>query len=155
MRRLTLRVVALLLFLSMLPWLSGCGGGGVVAFALAANKLYGIWKLYQVFDNGKPSWIQAAQALWTFQSNLRYVIDYVDGANNVIATETGTWAVDNGVLVLHVEDSTINPSLEGKTARLPGHFEDQAATTLSVTRRVAQGQVTVSQEQIYQKQPTP
>jgi hypothetical protein len=155
MKRYGLRVVALLVLLSVLPAVSGCGGGGVIGFALAANKMYGIWKLYQVFNDGKPSWIQAAQAIWTFQSNLRYVIDYMDGADNVIATETGTWAIDSGVLVLHVEDSTINPALEGKTARLPGHFEDQAATTLSITRRVAQGQVTVSQEQVYQKQPTP
>jgi len=155
MKRYGLRVVALLILLSVLPAFSGCGGGGVIAFALAANKMYGIWKLYQVYDDGIPSWIQAAQALWTFQSNLRYVIDYVDGADNVIATETGTWDVNSGVLVLNVEDSTINPALEGKTVRLPGHFEDQAATTLSITRRVAQGQVTISQEQVYQKQPAP
>jgi len=155
MRRPYVRIVALLLMLSMLPWLSGCGGGGVIAFALTVQKLYGIWKLYQVFDDGSPSWIQAAQALWTFQSNLRYVVDYLDGADNVIATETGTWDVQNGVLVLNVEDSSIDPSLEGKTVRLSGHFEDEAANTLSVTRRVAQGQVTVSQEQIYQRQPEP
>ncbi len=155
MRRPYLRMVALLVLLSLLPCVSGCGGGGVIAFALTVQKLYGIWKLYQVFEDGEPSWIQAAQALWTFQSNLRYVIEYLDGADSVIATETGTWDVQNGVLVLSVEASTINPSLDGKTVRLSGHFADEAASTLSVTRRVAQGQVTVSQEQIYQRQPAP
>jgi hypothetical protein len=157
MRRPYLRLAALVLLLSMLPWLSGsgCGGGGVIAFALTANKLYGIWKLYQVFNDGSPSWIQAAQALWTFQSNLRYVIDYVDGSDNVIATETGTWDVQNSVLVLKVDASTIDPALDGKTVRLPGHFEDEAATTLSITRRVSQGQVTISQEQVYQRQAEP
>jgi len=155
MKSIHLRLVALVLLLSMLPWLSGCGGGGVVAFALTVQKMYGLWKLYQVFENGDPTWIAAAVALWKFQRDARYIIDYFDGANNLIATETGTWDVQNRVLVLNVEDSTINPELEGKTVRLPGHFDDEAATTLSVTRRVTKGQVTVSQEQVYERQPEP
>jgi hypothetical protein len=152
MKRYGLRVVALLILLSFLPAFSGCGGG-VVEFALVTYKLYGIWKLYKVFDDGSPSWIQAAQAAWTFQSNLRYVIDYLDASDTVIATETGTWDVESGVLVLNVEDSTINPALEGTTVRLPGYFTDKAATQLSLTRQVQKGQVTVSQEQVYEKQP--
>ncbi|MBM3501212.1 MAG: hypothetical protein FJX74_21385 [Armatimonadetes bacterium] len=155
MKRSYLRLIALLLLLSMLPWLSGCGGGGVIGFALTVQKMYGIWKLYQVFDDGNPSWIAAAVALWKFQSNARYIIEYFDGADNLIASETGTWDVQSGVLVLDVEDSSIYPALEGKSVRLSGHFEEETADTLSVTRRVGTGQVTVSQEQVYQRQPEP
>lgn len=147
-----LRVVGLLLMVTMLPWLSGCGGGGAIGFAVTAYKMYGLWKLYKVFDDGRPTWIEAAVALWKFQKDLRYVIDYFDGSNSVIATETGTWDVENGMLVLNVETSTINPELVGKTVRLPAHFEDKDATMLSITRRVTQGQVTVSQEQVYERQ---
>jgi hypothetical protein len=155
MRSSLTRVVALLLMLSLLPWLSGCGAGGVIAFALTANKMYGLWKLYKVFEDGNPTWIEAAVGLWRFQKDARYIIDYFDGSSNLIGTETGAWDVQNEVLVLNVEDSSINPELEGKTVRLPGHFNDEAANELSITRRVTQGQVTVSQEQVYQRQPEP
>jgi len=152
MKRYGLRIIGLLVLLSVLPACSGCGGG-VVELVLTAKKLYGIWKLYQVFNDGTPSWIQAASALWKFKNDMGYELTYYDGSDNAIATETGTWVVDNGVLVLNVDSSTIDPSLEGETVRLPGHFKGQAANTLSLTRRVQQGQVTVSQEQVFQRQP--
>ena len=57
--------------------------------------------------------------------------------------------------MLNVDTSTIDPGLDGKTVRLSGHFENEAANMLSITRRVSQGQVTVSQEQVYERQAEP
>jgi hypothetical protein len=155
MTRPLVRATALLLLLAILPLVHGCAGGGLIEFALTIQKLYGIWKLYQVLENGNPTWIEAAVAIYRFQNDLRYVIEYYDAADTMIAMETGTWTVRDSVLLLEVEQSTIDPSLVGKTVRVPGHFRDQAATTLSLTRRVRQGQVTVSQEQVFQRQPEP
>ena len=150
MTRRYARVVALLLLLAFLPALSGCGGG-IIELALTAKKLYGAWKLYKLFADGRPTWIEAAIAVWKFKRDLGYQLSYVDGSDTVIAEETGTWDIDNGVLVLEVDESTIYPGTEGKTVRLPGHFEGGAADTLSLTRRVTEGQVVVSQEEVYER----
>ena len=151
MRRYTVRVVALLLLLSVLPMCSGCAAGGIIEFALTLQKLYGLWKLYQLIQDGQ--FVQGAIATWEFTDSLDYELVYYDANNDPIASETGTWTVDNGVLVLQVSASTVDPSATGTTVRLPGFFTDEAATELSLSRRVHQGQVTVSQEMVYRRQP--
>ena len=150
MTRRYARAIALLLLLAFLPAISGCGGG-IIELALTAKKLYGAWKLYKLFTDGRPSWIEAAIAVWKFKKDLGYELTYRDGSDAVIARERGTWEVDDGVLVLQVRRSTIYPENEGETVRLPGHFEGQEANRLSVTRRVTQGQVVVSQEERYER----
>ena len=90
MTRPLVRATALLLLLAILPLVHGCAGGGLIEFALTIQKLYGIWKLYQVLENGNPTWIEAAVAIYRFQNDLRYVIEYYDAADTMIAMETGT-----------------------------------------------------------------
>ena len=150
-----LRAIALLLLIALLPSLSGCGGGGVGELAVTAKVLYGVWQLYRVFDDGSPSWISAASALLKLGKNLDYALEHVDDEGNVVGSETGSWAVENGtVLVLNVDQSTIDPDAEGTTIRLPARFTDQTRDKLSITRRVTEGQVTISQEQIYDRVPS-
>jgi hypothetical protein len=149
MRARHLRSVGLLLLLVCLPAFTGCGGG-VVELALTAQRLYGGWRIWKVFDDGQPSWIEVASALLQFYKSWTYKFDFLDGTGNVVQSETGTWSVEDGVLVLLVSQSTIDPDAEGKTLRLPGHLE--GSDRLSLTRRVTTGQVTVSQEQIYRRE---
>ena len=151
MRRRYARYTALLLLLVCLPTLTGCGGG-IVEAALVAKKLYGVWRLWKLFDDGDPSWIQVASGLFQFYRDWNYELDYVDADDNPVQTETGTWSIEDGVLVLNVAQSTIDPAAEGKTLRLPGHLRGD--DELSLTRRVTQGQVTVSQEQVYKREGT-
>lgn len=146
------RYVALLLLLAMMPLFTGCGGG-LVELALTASRLYGGWRLYKVFDDGTPSWISLLSAVFRFDNDWTYGLDYVDQNDDPVESETGTWSIDNGVLVLTVDQSTIDPSAVGKTLRLPGHLKGD--NQLSLTRRVTTGQVTVSQEQVYRRQPPP
>lgn len=143
------RWVALLLLLVSLPVFTGCGGG-IVELALTAQRLYGAWRIWKVFDDGQPSWIEVTSAVLQFYKSWTYKFDFLDQAGNVVQSETGTWSVENGVLVLLVSQSTIDPAAEGKTLRLPGHLRGD--DELSLTRRVTVGQVTVSQEQVYKRE---
>ena len=74
----------------------------------------------------------------------------MDDEDSPVQSETGTWSIENGVLVLNVEQSTIDPSAEGKALRLPGYLRGD--DELSLTRRVTDGQVTISQEQVYKRE---
>jgi hypothetical protein len=150
-----LRAISLLLLIALLPSLPGCGGGGVGELVVTAKVLYGVWQLYRVFDDGSPSWISAASALLKLGKDLDYSLDHVDDQGNVTESETGTWSVENGtVLVLNVDQSTIDPAAQGTVIRLPARFTDQTRDSLSLTRRVTEGQVTISQEQVYQRVPS-
>ncbi|MGQ9730218.1 MAG: hypothetical protein ACUVX8_03010 [Candidatus Zipacnadales bacterium] len=144
------RVVALGTLLTLLPVISGCGGG-LVELSLTAPRLYGAWKLYKLFTDGRPSWIEAAEAIWKFKRGGDYELTYLDGSSAVIARERGIWEIQNGVLVLQVRASSIYPENVGKEVRLPGHFEGAAANRLFLTRRVTEGQVVVSQEERYER----
>jgi len=152
MRRRYARYIALLLLLVCLPGFTGCGGG-IVEAALVARKLYGVWRLWKLFDDGSPSWIGLASALFQFHKDWTYDLDFVDAEGDPVQTETGTWSIEDRVLVLNVEQSTIDPAAEGKTLRLPGYLRGD--DELSLTRRVTQGQVTVSQEQVYKREASP
>ena len=149
MRRRYARYVALLLLLVCLPMFTGCGGA-IVEAALVAKKLYGVWRLWKLFDDGNPSWIQLVSGLFQFHKDWTYELDFVDDEDSPVQSETGTWSIENGVLVLNVEQSTIDPSAEGKTLRLPGYLRGD--DELSLTRRVTDGQVTISQEQVYKRE---
>ena len=149
MRSRHARSVGLLLLLICLPGFTGCGGG-IVELALTAQRLYGAWRIWKVFDDGDPSWIEVASAVLQFYKSWTYKIDFLGQAGDVVQSETGTWSVENGVLVLNVVASEIDPAAEGKTLRLPGHLKGD--DELSLTRRVTVGQVTVSQEQVYKRE---
>jgi len=150
MRKPYMRIVALALLLCLFPTLSGCGGG-IVETYLTVKKLIGVWQLYQLFNDGQPSLLQFASALLKLGQTLDFSLEHVNDQGVTVESETGTWDVENGVLVLNVVTSTVDPAAVGTTLRLPGQFTDGSANSVSITRPVTQGQVSISQEQVYQR----
>ena len=139
------RAVPLALLACLL--VSGCGGGGIGALVVTAKGLYGVWKLYQLFNDGFPAPV-LIEGFYTFGEDSTYLVEYRDEEGSVLATESGTWRVRDSALVLRVEQSDIHPETVGTTVRLPAEFADESGETLSLTR--PEGAVT--QEQVYKRQ---
>ena len=82
-----LRLIAVALIACLIPMLSGCGGG-IVETALVVKKLYGLWELYKLFDNGSPSPLKVARAILKLDRTFDYSLSHFDEQGAVEAAET-------------------------------------------------------------------